>query len=58
MKKTVLAVILCTALLAAGCTAPGAGSSGAQKEADAKQESAVEDTGRRLVCSMLKEENG
>ena len=46
MKKTVLAVILCTALLAAGCTAPGAGSSGAQKEADAKQESAVEDAGK------------
>ena len=46
MKKTVLAAILCTALLAVGCTAPGAGSSGAQKEADAKQESAVEDTGK------------
>ena len=46
MKKSVLAVILCTVLLTAGCTAPGAGSSGAQNNADAKQESVVGDAGK------------
>lgn len=44
MKKTVVAVLLCAVLLAAGCSAPGSGSSGADSDAQKKQEAAVQET--------------
>lgn len=58
MKKTIIAVLLCAVLLAAGCSAPGSGSSAADSDAQKKQETAVQEIKETVQTEEASETGG